>query len=67
MSLELVDPFIRIAKYIHNNPSKRTLEVDGKNVWLKTEYGYSCIYAPHFDKIIAPTHDNLEPLFKEYE
>lgn len=63
MSVEKIHPLIRLLKYIQNNPTKRSLELQSGVVWLKSEYGVSAVYGPNFDEIIAPTHDNNKPLF----
>ena len=58
-----VHPLVRLLAYCEKHP-KRNLERIGQEVWLNTESGMSCVYAPGFDEeIIAPTHSDGEPLF----
>lgn len=58
-----VHPLVRLLAYCEKHP-KRKLERIGQEVWLNTESGTSCVYAPSFDgEIIAPTHSGGEPLF----
>jgi len=58
-----VHPLVRLLAYCEKHP-KRKLERIGQEVWLNTESGTSCVYAPSFDdEIIAPTHSDGLSLF----
>ena len=53
---------VHLVRYVERKPDKRRLETQGNQVWLKSEYGYSAVWAPGFERIIAPTHDGGEEL-----
>lgn len=44
-----------LKKYLGRDP-KRSLERNGPIVWMK-DVGFCAIYAPDFERIVAPTHD----------
>ena len=59
-----VHPLVRLLAWIEKDPDRRRLERIGEQVWLRDGLIASCVYAPGFEEIIAPTHSDGEPLFE---